>query len=99
MRIVGEWGFSCGYAGDRGKFPGAAHSVMAGLVPAIHAVMSQQSLPTSSIGQGDVLTKQSFGEFFSNLATVRERRTAWVAGTSPAMTNCPVYIAPSLIDP
>jgi class 3 adenylate cyclase len=48
----------------RGRFPGAARSVMAGLV---HAVMSQQSPPTLNIGQGKVLTKRSFGEFFSNL--------------------------------
>jgi hypothetical protein len=36
-------------------------------VPTAIAVMPQQSLPTLSIGQGMVLTKQSFGELFLNL--------------------------------
>ena len=37
--------------------------------------MSQQSLPTSTIGKGKVLTRRSFGEFFSRLATARGART------------------------
>jgi hypothetical protein len=37
--------------------PPAAHFVMAGLVPAIHAVMSQHSHPAAGIGLRKVLTK------------------------------------------
>jgi len=60
--------------------------VMAGLVPAIHAV-AQRAILTASVAQ----PMQAF-----RWRSARKRRvTAWMAGTSPAMTEIFEFISES----
>ena len=70
--------------GNRGKFPGPSTAVMAGLVPAIHAVMLQESLQDSgcpNARDNRNLKKDCFCWPY---------RTAWMARTSLAMTLFPL---------
>jgi hypothetical protein len=63
-------------------FEAPAYFVMAGLVPAIHAVISQHSFAASATSR-PALIKRSFGEFFSRLATVRGAKLRGWPGQPP----------------
>ncbi len=77
-------------AGSAGKTVSlsAPSAVMAGLVPAIHAVAQQESpqnLVPASARYCNYRTLVSSAEYSRPLVC----RTAWMAGTSPAMTRSP----------